>query len=92
MAADALNCSHFDGRVRITKNLRLFKLARPRARAYRSRCQHDRKRESQHHVERLQTFAEPIALLIAFGSVICRVVFVLDLFWFAGGQHAIPAA
>jgi hypothetical protein len=24
LAADALNCSHFDGRVRVTKNLRLF--------------------------------------------------------------------
>jgi hypothetical protein len=27
LAADALNCSHFDGRVRITKNLRLFEIA-----------------------------------------------------------------
>ena len=27
MAADALNCSHFDGRVRVTKNLRLFGIA-----------------------------------------------------------------
>src|SRR6266699_7144390 len=28
LAADALNCSHLDGRVRVTKNLRLFELAR----------------------------------------------------------------
>src|SRR6266699_1618899 len=27
LAADALNCSHFDGRVRLTKNLRLFGIA-----------------------------------------------------------------
>ena len=27
LAADALNCSHFDGRVRVTKNLRLFGIA-----------------------------------------------------------------
>jgi hypothetical protein len=26
LAADALNCSHLDGRVRVTKNLRLFEL------------------------------------------------------------------
>jgi hypothetical protein len=28
LAADALDCSHVDARVRVTKNLRLFKLAR----------------------------------------------------------------
>ena len=27
LAADALNCSHLDGRVRVTKNLRLFEIA-----------------------------------------------------------------
>jgi hypothetical protein len=26
-AADALNCSHFDGRVRVNKNLPLFEIA-----------------------------------------------------------------
>jgi hypothetical protein len=41
LAADALSCSQFDGRVRVTKNLRLFEIA------------HDRKmRETLAEIER----------------------------------------